>query len=172
MKCWVRDSRDHVHVIIAWHVSWQGAALVREYSKSWIISDLLIGLEVDWIIREYPQILSDRYGHGFWVGQQEIKIILQCSFNVLCELIFLVKKMGLGNKCWYFSHRIQCSSTDHETRNRPNHIWFPQEAYKGEIQCTVLPNQICFLSNHSKFHAADLQLLLLSSNQITVVHRK
>ena len=47
-----------------------------------------------------------------------------------------------------------------------------QEAYKGEIQCPVLPNQICFLTNHNKFHAADLQLLLLSSNQNTVVHRK
>ena len=40
-----------------------------------------------------------------------------------------------------------------------------QEAYKGEIQCPVLPNQICFLTNHNKFHVADLQLLLLSSNQ-------
>ena len=40
-----------------------------------------------------------------------------------------------------------------------------QEAYKGEIQCPVLPNQICFLTNHIKFHVADLQLLLLSSNQ-------
>ena len=47
-----------------------------------------------------------------------------------------------------------------------------QEAYKGEIQCPVLPNQICFLTNHNKFHAANLQLLLLSSNQNTVVHRK
>ena len=36
-----------------------------------------------------------------------------------------------------------------------------QEAYK--------PNM---LLNHSKFHATDLQLLLLSSNQNTVVHRK
>ena len=47
-----------------------------------------------------------------------------------------------------------------------------QEDYKGAIQCTVLPNQICFLTNHNMFHAADLQLLLLSSNQNTVVHRK
>ena len=47
-----------------------------------------------------------------------------------------------------------------------------QEAYKGEIQCPVLPNQICLLTNHNKFHASDLQLLLLSSNQSTVVHRK
>ena len=31
-----------------------------------------------------------------------------------------------------------------------------QEAYKGEIQCPVLPNQICFWTNHSKFQAADL----------------
>ena len=35
----------------------------------------------------------------------------------------------------------------------------------GEIQCPVLPNQICFWTNHSKIHVADLQLLLLSSNQ-------
>ena len=47
-----------------------------------------------------------------------------------------------------------------------------QEAYKGEIQCPVLPNQIYFLTNHNKFHVADLQLLLLSSNQNTVFHRK
>ena len=47
-----------------------------------------------------------------------------------------------------------------------------QEAYKGEIQCLTLPNQICFLTNHNKFHAANIQLLLLSSNQNTVVHRK
>ena len=47
-----------------------------------------------------------------------------------------------------------------------------QEAYKGEIQCPNLPNQICFWTNQSKFHAADLQLLLLSSNQNTEVHRK
>ena len=40
-----------------------------------------------------------------------------------------------------------------------------QEAYKGEIQCPVLPNQTYFLTNHNKFHVADLQLLLLSSNQ-------
>ena len=40
-----------------------------------------------------------------------------------------------------------------------------QEAYKGEIRFPVLPNQICFLTNHNKFHVADLQLLLLSSNQ-------
>ena len=32
--------------------------------------------------------------------------------------------------------------------------------------------QTCFLTNHNMFHAADLQLLLLSSNQNTVVHRK
>ena len=44
-------------------------------------------------------------------------------------------------------------------------LFQPQEAYKGEIQCPVLPNQICFLTNHNKFHVADLQLLLLSSNQ-------
>ena len=42
---------------------------------------------------------------------------------------------------------------------------YNQEACKGEIQCPVLPNQICFLTNHNKFHVADLQLLLLSSNQ-------
>ena len=42
---------------------------------------------------------------------------------------------------------------------------FLQEAYKGEIQCPVLPNQACFLTNYNKFHVADLQLLLLSSNQ-------
>ena len=35
-----------------------------------------------------------------------------------------------------------------------------QEDFKGVIQCTVLPNQIFFLTNHDKFHAADLQLLL------------
>ena len=42
-----------------------------------------------------------------------------------------------------------------------------QEAYKGEIQCPVLPNQIYFLTNHNKFHVADLLLLLLllSTNQ-------
>ena len=50
-------------------------------------------------------------------------------------------------------------------------VWY-QEAYKGEIQCPLLPNQICFLTNHNKFHAANTQLLLLSSNQNTVVHRK
>ena len=44
-------------------------------------------------------------------------------------------------------------------------FWLQQEAYKGEIQCPVLPNQICFLTNHNKFHVAALQLLLLSSNQ-------
>ena len=38
-----------------------------------------------------------------------------------------------------------------------------QEAYKGEIQCPFLPNQICFLTNHNKFHAADKKLLLLTS---------
>ena len=47
-----------------------------------------------------------------------------------------------------------------------------QEAYKGEIQCLTLPNQICFLTNHNKFHATDIELLLLSSNQSTVVYRK
>ena len=47
-----------------------------------------------------------------------------------------------------------------------------QEAYKGEIQCPLLPNQICLLTNHNMFHAANLQLLLLSSNQSTLVHRK
>ena len=47
-----------------------------------------------------------------------------------------------------------------------------QEAYKGEIQCPLLPNQICFSTNHNKFHADDIKLLLLSSNQNTVVHRK
>ena len=47
-----------------------------------------------------------------------------------------------------------------------------QEAYKGEIQCLTLPNQICLLTNHNKFHATDIQLLLLSSNQNTVFHRK
>ena len=51
-------------------------------------------------------------------------------------------------------------------------LWWRQEAYKGEIQCLTLPNQICFLTNHNMFHAANLQLLLLSSNQNTVVHRK
>ena len=44
-------------------------------------------------------------------------------------------------------------------------VSYIQEAYKGEIQCPVLPNQICFLTNQNKFHVADLQLLLLSSNQ-------
>ena len=48
-----------------------------------------------------------------------------------------------------------------------------QEDFKGVIQCTVLPNQTCFLTKHNKFHAADLQLqLLLFSNKNTVVHRK
>ena len=40
---------------------------------------------------------------------------------------------------------------------------------KGESQCTVLPNQICFLTNHNNLHAVDIQLLLLSSNQKTGV---
>ena len=40
-----------------------------------------------------------------------------------------------------------------------------QEAYKGEIQCPLIPNQICLLTNHNKFHAADIQLLLMSSNR-------
>ena len=53
----------------------------------------------------------------------------------------------------------------------PDVYWQNQEAYKGEIQCPILPNQICFITNHDKFHAA-IQLLLLSSNQNTVVHRK
>ena len=47
-----------------------------------------------------------------------------------------------------------------------------QETFKGEIECTVLPNHICFLTNHNNFHVADIQLLLLSSNQNTVVHKK
>ena len=49
---------------------------------------------------------------------------------------------------------------------------FMQEAFKGEIQCTILPNQICFLTNHNMFHEAEIQLLMLSSNQNIVVHRK
>ena len=31
-----------------------------------------------------------------------------------------------------------------------------QEAYKGEIQCLTLPNQIFFLTNHNMFYVADL----------------
>ena len=39
-----------------------------------------------------------------------------------------------------------------------------QEAYKGEIECTVLPNHICFLTNNNNFHVAEIQN--------TVVHKK
>ena len=46
-------------------------------------------------------------------------------------------------------------------------VFFIEGFPKGEIQCPVLPNQICFLTNHNKFHVADLLLLLLllSTNQ-------
>ena len=81
----------------------------------------------------------------------------------------------LGTPLPWFTHLQLWSST--AIRNNSESFLFTsipmmnQEAYKGEIQCTILLNQIFFLTNHNKFRADDIQLLLFS-NQNTVVHRK
>ena len=66
---------------------------------------------------------------------------------------------------------LRCGHSDNSDNGRSEQFTFPckitQEDFKGEIQYTDLPNQICFSTNHNMFHAADLQLL-----RLTVAHRK
>ena len=73
-----------------------------------------------------------------------------------------------------------CVQPRHASYAMFGNLWQCTVLEEGTINFFVLSRkkfsaptyQICFWTNHSKFHSADLQLLLLSSNQNTVVHRK